>query len=82
MFQGKSVFPNNKKDFIHLFLERGKGGRKRGRETLVASHLGPDQPGYQTHNPGLESNWQLFALQEDAQPMGFPISEHCSSWGD
>ena len=24
-----------KKDFIHLFLERGKGGRKRGRETSV-----------------------------------------------
>ena len=23
------------KDFIYLFLEKGKGGRKRGRETLM-----------------------------------------------
>ena len=28
-------FPIKKKDFIYLFLQRGKGGRKRGRETSM-----------------------------------------------
>ena len=65
-------------DFIYLFLERGgKGGRKRGRETLmgeehqlVASHMHPT--GDWTLNPGMcpdwESNWQPFTWWDITQP--------------
>ena len=36
--------PNFKKDFIYLFLEsEGKGGRKKGRETLATPCMRPDQ---------------------------------------
>ena len=45
------------KDFIYLFLERGKGGRKRGRETSMCGYLsrGPHWgPGLQPrHAPSL-----------------------------
>ena len=68
-----------KKDFIYLFLEREKGGRKSGSEILiwernihwlVASCTCPlqglnPQP---RHVPWPESNWQPFSLQIDAQP--------------
>ena len=47
------------KDFIYLFLERGKGGREGGKyQCLVASHMAPSGAtqvcslyGNQTHRP-------------------------------
>ena len=62
-----------KKDFIYLFLEKGKGGSKRQRETSTCGCLsrtpywGPDlQP---RHEPWLdwESNQPPFGLQASTQ---------------
>ena len=41
------------KDFIYLFLERGKGGRKRGRETSMCGCLS-DDPHW---GPGLQPRY-------------------------
>ena len=59
------------KDFIYLFLERGKGGRKRGREiSVVASHMPPTRD--MARNAGMcphpEPNLWPFSLQNDGQP--------------
>ena len=44
------------KDFIYLFLEWGKGGRKRGRET---SMCGGHSCAPYTGNPGMLPDWKL-----------------------
>ena len=56
--------------FIYLFLERGKGGRKREKhQCMVASPTPPT--GDLPHNPGMyparESNQQPFGLQDSTQ---------------
>ena len=66
------------KDFIYLFLERGKGGRKRGRETSVWERNINQLPFVctrtrdQTCSPGMCPDWELnqwhFALQDNAHP--------------
>ena len=63
--------------FIYFFSE-GKGGRKRGRETSMCKRnigwllLTCPQQGDLAHNQGmcpvLETNWPLFALQNNTQP--------------
>ena len=64
------------KIFIYLFLERGKGGRKRGKHQCVRetpasclSHAPNWGPG---PNPGMcpdwESNLRPFTLQDETQP--------------
>ena len=75
------------------FLESGKGGRKRGRETSMCgclSHVPYWGPGY---NPGVcpdwESNRQLFDSQASTQPLShtslgvslFLIKTLIPSWG-
>ena len=73
-----NVFLYLKKYFVCQFLERGKGGRKRGRETWMWERnihwlpLAHALTGDWAHNPGLcpdwESNQRPFALWDDAQP--------------
>ena len=58
------------KDFIYLFLERGKGGRKGEKHhCVVASYMPPT--GDLACNPGMfpawESNRQPFGLQAGTQ---------------
>ena len=65
------------KDFIYLFLEKGKGGIERWRETLMWERNTAQLPlvrapaGGQTRNPGMcperGSNLQLFALWNNTQ---------------
>ena len=63
----KKIF---KKDFICLLLERGEGGRKKGRETCEKyNHMAP--AGDLAHNPGMcpdwDSNRRSFGSQASAQ---------------
>ena len=62
------------KDFIYLFLERGKGGRKRGRDTSMSERFGcllhaPN--GDLASNPGMRPDWESnqrhFSLQAGTQ---------------
>ena len=63
---------------IYLFIERGKGGRKRGRQTLMRERnlsllpLACSLTRDQTHDPGMcpdqQSNLRPFALWDNAQP--------------
>ena len=72
------AFPKNFKDFIYSLLERGKGGGKRGRETIMQERymdrlsLLHAPTGDQTHNRGMcpdqELNQRSFILWDDAQP--------------
>ena len=73
------------KDFIYLFLERGKGGREGEKhQCVVASHTPPT--GEVAGNPGLcpdwESNWRPCGSQagiqstEPHQPGLFSISNY------
>ena len=60
------------KDFIHLFLERGKGGRKRGKhQCVVASHTPPT--GDLACNPGMCPDWE-----SNQQPFGSQASSQCT----
>ena len=60
-----------KKDFIYLFLERGREGEREGEkhQCVFASHMPPT--GDLARNPGMcpdsESNWQLFGLRSNTQ---------------
>ena len=59
-------------DFIYLFLERGKGERKRGKhQCVVASHVASTED--LAHNPGMcpdrEWNWQPFGSQPALNPL-------------
>ena len=50
----KHILFSFKKNFVYLFLEKGKGGRDRGRETSIScpSHAPNQGPGPQpTHVP-------------------------------
>ena len=59
------------KDFIYLFLERGREGEREGEkhQCVVASHVPPT--GDLARNPGMcpdwEPNWQIFGSQASAQ---------------
>ena len=46
------------KDFIYLFLERGKEGEREGEkhQCVVASHVSPT--GDLAHNPGMCPDWE------------------------
>ena len=59
------------KDFIYLFLERGKGGRKRRRETSMCGCPSCDPYWDLACNPGTCPDWELnrqaFASQSSAQ---------------
>ena len=65
------VYKFFKKDFIYLFLERGREGVREGEkhQCVVASHTPPT--GDLACNPGMcpdwESNWQPFGLQAASQ---------------
>ena len=59
------------KDFIYLFLQRGKEGEREGEkhQCVAASHMAP--PGDLAHNPGMRPDWELnqqpFGLQAGTQ---------------
>ena len=59
------------KDFIYLFLERGKEGEREGEiyQCVVASHVPPT--GALAHNSGMCPDWELnqrpLGLQAGAQ---------------
>ena len=61
------------KDFIYLFLERGREGEREEEkhQFVVASCARPS--GDVAHNPGMcpdwESNWRPFGLQASAHPL-------------
>ena len=51
-------FPFLSKDFIYLFLERGKGGREgKKHRCVVASRTPPTED--LAYNPGLCPDWEL-----------------------
>ena len=63
------------KDFIYLFLERGREEEREGEEYqgVVASHMAPT--GDLAHNPGMcpdwESNRQPFGSQPTLNPLSY-----------
>ena len=60
--------------FIYLFLERGEGGRKRGRETSTCGRL-PCGPHWgPSHNPGMWPDWELKRRPFGSQPVLNPLS--------
>ena len=65
-----------KKDFIYLFLERGREGERKGvkHRCVVACHA--PATGDLAHNPGMcpdwESNWRPFGSQSSAQSRVAP----------
>ena len=58
--------------FKDFFLERGEGGRKRGRETSVGCLSPHPQSEDLARNPGMFPDWERnrrpFGLQDDTQP--------------
>ena len=60
------------KDFIYLFLERGREGQREGEkhQSVVASHTPPTRD--VAYNSGMcpdwESNWRPFGLQVSTEP--------------
>ena len=55
------------KDFIYLFLERGKGREKEKHQCVVASHTPPS--GDLACNPGMCPDWE-----SNLQPLGLQVS--------
>ena len=62
------------KDFIYLFLETGKGRRKRREkhQCVVASGVPPT--GHLACNPGMWPNWELNQRSSVSQPALNPLS--------
>ena len=78
----KHIFIHSFKDFIYLFLEKGKGGREEEKYQCVVAFCAPPT-GDLAHNPGMcpdwESNLRPFGSQggiqstEPPQPGPDPI---------
>ena len=67
-----TIFFLKKRFYLFIFRERGKGGRKRGRETsmcgcLSCAPLLETWPATQACALDWESNWRPFALQARTQ---------------
>ena len=60
------ISEKNFKDFIYLFLERGREGEREGEkhQCVVASHVPPT--GDLARNPGMCPDWEL-----NWRPLGF-----------
>ena len=65
------------KDFIYLFLERGREREKH--QCVVASHVAPT--GNLAHKPGMcpdwESNWQPFGSLPTLNPLSSTSQGFC-----
>ena len=67
-----SFFSLKKKHFVYLFLESGKGGRKRGREIPVCGCLSPPT-GDRACNPGMCPDWKSNQQPFGPQPVLNPL---------
>ena len=62
------------KDFIYLFLERGREGEREKHQCVVASHVAPIRN--LAHNPGMCPDWESSRQHFGSQPRAQSTEPH------